>query len=148
MPKTKRGEHYEIDWFGEEVKLEIEGATNESLRATAFFIESEARQNIQRNNQIDTSFMINSGYVRTGQESTYGATDQTGRYTNKTGDSVERRLAPQIQLGKKDVALVAFGANYALWQELIQPFLFPALEMGKKEVGGIITKTSKKKGLT
>jgi hypothetical protein len=148
MPKTKRGENYEIDWFEEEVSFQIKGATDESIRAAAFWIESEARQNIQRNNQIDTSFMINSGYVRTEKDSTYSETQSSGQFTNKQGDPVERDRAPQIQLPKGQTALVAFGANYTLWQELIQPFLFPALEAAKRQTGGIIEKTAKKKGLT
>jgi hypothetical protein len=148
MPKTKRGEHYEIDWFGDEVAFKIKGATDESIRAAAFWIESESRQNIQRNGQIDTSFMINSGYVRTEKETTYGSTQTSGSYTNKEGENVERDRAPEIQLPKGQTALVAFGANYTLWQELIQPFLFPALESAKRVTGGIIEKTAKKKGLT
>jgi hypothetical protein len=143
-----RGEDYEIDWFEEDVALEIAGATQETLRKAAFFLEAEARLNIQRNGQIDTSFMINSSYVVTPDASTYGDTNPTGRYTSaKQAAAVDRERAPAASLPGRQGALVAFAAVYTFWQELQQPFLFPALESTQKAMGGIIKRTAKEKGL-
>ena len=149
MSKTQKTDDGKLNWFGEEVFLKVKNATDETVRGAAFQTLNYAKLNIQRNGQIDTSFMWNSGYVRTHKgESSYQQTHSSGaRISRKTGELVERDRAPEQPLPNGVGALVAFGAVYAFWQELQQPFLYPALEQTQREMGAIIERVKKQENL-
>lgn len=149
MSKKIKSEDGELNWFGEEVFLKVKDATDETVRAAAFQTLNYAKLNIRRNGQIDTSFMWNSGYVRTNRgESSYQQTQGSGeRFSRKSGELVERERAPEQRLPNGVGALVAFGAIYAFWQELQQPFLYPALEQTQQDMGAIIERVKKQEEL-
>jgi len=139
MPK-KKVQGGEIDWFEEEVFLKIEGASEEVIRSAAFQILNHAKINIQQNGQIDTSAMWNSGYILIhGQEDTYAEARGDAESANPDAE-----VAPKVTLPTDALASVAFGVNYAFWQELKNPFLFPALQQTEKEMGGIIKKVKRR----
>lgn len=112
-----------------EAVLKVEDASEAALAALAFQIEAQTKANIQANGQIDTGFMLNSVYSlaraqHTGA-TTHDSTWKSGKYTNKAGDSVSRKRAPRRTLGEATAA-VAVGANYAIFQEEKNSFLFKA----------------------
>lgn len=80
---------------------------------------------------VDTGFMKNSFYIRTATGiDTYGATWDSGEYTNREGDSVKRKKAPPAELGDHE-ALIANAAPYAIYLEIENSFLFTALEASR-----------------
>jgi len=126
----------------DEVRVTIKDATEEVLQAVAFQIEAYAKVNIQANGQIDTGFMLNSVYVVHRQSSGFGAAKsvaQSKTISRKTGETVDKSkaMSPEYQLEPKFAAAVIVGANYAIYQELGQPFLFPAGEQAARDAGGV-----------
>jgi len=113
-----------VDWRKNDVIAVIEGATDEALAAMAFEIEGLTKINVQGNGQIDTGFMLNSVYATTPTASSVGAS--SGTYTDRTGRSVERTAAAPISAQAGEAA-VHVAAEYAVFQEVKKPFLYPAL---------------------
>ena len=108
----------------------MDDATVEAARALAYRILEHAQANIRKNDQIDTGFMVNSGYVIWPDGSDYDAakgaaenqtTDKDGKPVDHTGD-----MAEVFQLPADASAGVVFGAIYSVYQENINPFLYPA----------------------
>lgn len=125
MPRSARPN---INWYENKVRVEVDRITRRGLLAIAHQIEGQTKVNITDNGQVETGFLRNSVYVTGLGESSYGQANQSGEYTSqKSGDVVERELAPEISNDDKSVAIVA-GANYAIYQEMEDSFLFRALE--------------------
>jgi hypothetical protein len=118
-----------LDWKGKAVQLKVENVGQKGLEAMVFDLEGRTKDQIRANGQIDTSFMVNSVYTvtRAGQ-STYESASTTGTYTNKAGEDVERTKAPQAALPNDAAALVAVGAEYAVFQESKKSFLYVSAE--------------------
>ena len=53
-----------VEWFGDDVKLKLEGATDEMIKKAAFLVEGQAKVNITVNGQVDTGFMRASVYTK------------------------------------------------------------------------------------
>lgn len=140
---TKSGE---VFWYGQELMLKLDQMTREAIAALAFHIEGEIKANIHANDQVDTGFMVNTVYTVTEDASGYTAVWQSGEYAGKEGDRVKRELAPEAKLPGEYDALVAVGADYALFQEFQQPFIFPAFLKAAKEAGGILQTVAKENG--
>lgn len=117
----------EVNWYADAVYIALDKAEDALAEQVLILLDEEVKLAINRNDQIDTGFMINSAYWRTRNRSTYGGTWETGRYKDREGDPVARGRAPEAELGG---ALGVFGvaAEYAIFQELLQPFLWPALQ--------------------
>ena len=133
MPEVKAEVNLRLD----HVNVIVEKATEEALAALALQIEGQAKANIADNDQIDTGFMMNSVYTITRRDSTYNAADPSGKYTNKAGESVGRKLAPEERLPSDATAGVIVGASYAIYQEQSDSFLFKAAEQVAQQAGGI-----------
>jgi hypothetical protein len=106
-------------------------------------IDGQTKLNIVANDQVDTGFMVNSVYFATEEGSSYGETDEAGLFPNRQGDLVAREMAPEAPLPDNFAALVCVGASYAIYQEMVDPFLYPALVQVAGEAGGIIEKAAK-----
>ncbi|MCB8988084.1 MAG: hypothetical protein H6661_10095 [Ardenticatenaceae bacterium] len=143
---TKRGK---VNWYAEDVMLKFTKLSERALEAAAFRVEYWAKININTNDQIDTGFMANSVYVVTEEGSSYAATMSNGAYPwrpQKHGGVTgvaQREMAPEAPLPDGKAALVCVGANYAIFQEQQQPFLYPALLAVKSEMKGIIETVAK-----
>ncbi len=122
-----------VNWYEEDVLAWAENLTEELLAQTAARVAQETILNINENDQIDTGFMINTVYFRTQDSSTYGETAESGVRSwdpGKHGGQAGERLtekAPEAEVPGDMVALVAVGANYAIYQEMSQSFLYAAL---------------------
>lgn len=136
-----------VDWYGDEVALVLENATKRGLEALAAVIDGDTKINIVENDQVDTGFMVNSVYHAGESNSTYAEASKTGDYANREGDMVARELAPEAPLPASAGALICVGARYAIYQEMQQPFLYPALLSGAQKSGGVIEATAKAEGL-
>jgi hypothetical protein len=139
----------EVTLYLDHVKVVVDDATDEVLKALAFRITERAQLNIRANDQIDTAFMVNSVYPIWKDGSDYGkakasaesrtTSAKTGRTVDHTGD-----MAPEERLGDADAAVVV-GANYAIYQEAANPFLWPAGEKAAAEFGGEAERVYKEK---
>lgn len=137
----------QVDWYGQDVILAIETATRRGLEALAAVIDGQTKINIVANDQVDTGFMVNSVYYASEATSTYNTADPSGNYPNKRGDLVQREMAPEAKLIDEALALVCVGANYAIYQEMATPFLYPALLAGVSMAGGTLQTAAKEDGL-
>ena len=138
-------EDVEVKLYLDHVRVEVEKATIEVLKALGFRIVERAQLNIRSNDQIDTGFMVNSiypiwvdgsGYSKAaGQAAEQTHSKKTGREVDHTND-----MAPEEQLPSDAAAGVVVGAVYAIYQEALNPFLYPAAEQSASEFGGIAEK--------
>lgn len=142
-----------FNWYGKEVKLLIKNATEDALESTAFLIEGAAKVRISTNQQVDTGFMLNSVYTKTRRSSGYSGIWPTGRYPQSPakhgGDSspVPREPQSEVQFVSDDqFAAVAVGAEYGIYQESKQSFLYQALLDVAPQVGGMIQESIKQVG--
>lgn len=139
-----------VNWFAEDAILSFGEASQDFVEDIAFRVEEHTKIRIERNKQVDTGFMLNSVYVILPKSDTYNKTKPTGSYkSRKTGRMVKQARAPKVGVKPKRGALVVVGANYAVFNELRKPFLFPALEDVAGEVAeSEIQKVARKRRLT
>lgn len=131
-------------WYLDEVRVKIEGATQEALNALALQLEGLTKINIQQNGQIDTGFMLNSVYSRFPDQSSYGdAVAGAMAAAGKAG--VEREFGPEEALPEGVGAMVVVGAGYAIYQEAQQSFLYRAAEELARQAGGTVEGVFKEK---
>ena len=149
MATKSGGPAHEVNWYDEDVFLYVEGQTARAVEALAAHIEGLAKIHIVQNDQVDTGFMVNSVYHATAGGSTYGQTMAAGAYPwnpqkhgGAQGTAVVEK-APEAPLPAGYDALVCVGANYAIFQEQQQPFLYPALLQAAAEAEGVIQKAVK-----
>lgn len=127
----------------------IQGATDRLMTAIALQTEAHAKDNIVANDQIDTGFMLNSVYTLTPEQgSSYGRTWASGKYqSKKSGRTIEQERAPETALEAEALAAVAAGANYAIYQELQNSFLYRALEQVQGDVDALGDEARRELGL-
>ena len=127
-----------VDWYENDVLLKIAGATDDVLNALALYVEGEAKINME----VDTGFMRNATYTILVGGDVGTPSWESGSYKNRAGRSVPRnRVAvPAVPPG---AAAVHMAAEYSIFQELINPSLYPALEKAKKQAKGIIEEIGK-----
>ena len=104
-----------VNWYKNDVMAFVTEASEEALVALGFAIEGQAKANIVANDQVDTGFMLNSGYVIGGDVDTYSFVDED--------DSKSPEAIPP-----DNGAVVAFAADYALFQEMRNSFLYKAVD--------------------
>ena len=122
--------NYTIHWHDRQAILQVEKATEAALAELAFWIEGRTKGNIQQNGQIDTGFMLNSTHTltKTGGD-TYGQARAAA-----TARNPKAAMAPKASLGQAQAAVVV-GANYAIYQETKNSFLFKAGRQALAQVG-------------
>ena len=112
-----------VNWYQDRVILSVDKATDEMLTKLAFQIEGQAKVNIRDNGQIDTGFMVNSVYaVPPGGGSDYAEAQGAAEARNPKAVMLAETQAPE------GGAAVAAGAEYAVYQEMANSFLYRALE--------------------
>ncbi|MCA9941637.1 MAG: hypothetical protein KC418_23515, partial [Anaerolineales bacterium] len=67
-----------LTWRKREVMLAVKDATAAGMNKLALRVESEAKQNIVANDQVDTGFMLNTVYHVSRLSNSYPATDAPG----------------------------------------------------------------------
>ncbi len=118
-----------VVWYGDKVRREVQDDINRALTAVALQIEAQAKVEITNNRQIDTGFLRNTGYTIAPERNTFNEVDASGQYTSRrTGQTVRRERVPAPVTPEKGEAIVGFAADYAVYQELRNSFLFRAAE--------------------
>lgn len=129
----------QVNWYRDRVNVKVDEAEADLVTLLALHIEELAKVNINQapgasgQGLIDTGFMINSVYTVTPGGDSYDQAWTSGAYTNKAGQEVERNLAQKVQLESGDLAMVAVGADYAIFQEQIHGFLIKAAEAAAQQ---------------
>lgn len=120
-----------INWYREKVLAALKDAEGEVLATLAFRALEHAMTNVQANDQIDTGFMLNSGYAVSSKRDNYAEAmaDAAAR--------APREAAPKVQPGQNE-SIAGFAAEYAVYQEMRQTFLFKGAEQAGDELGAII----------
>jgi hypothetical protein len=134
---------HQVNWYGEEVKLTIAGASRQLLVEVAHRVEEHTKINITNNNQVDTGFMRNSVYVSAPNESNYNTakSEAAGRNPNAT-------MGPEATPPNENTVVVAVGAEYAVFQEIQNSFLLLAVEQTAGEgIGREVEVVRKQHGL-
>lgn len=126
----------QVNWYGERVILRVKDATREILGQLALRGEGLAKENIQANNQIDTGFMLNTVYSVL-PDGAASPTWESGQYMDSSGKLVQRNAGTPAPVGP-EAAAVGCVAEYAVFQELANSFLYRAMEQLVSEGTGII----------
>lgn len=113
---------------------------NNMITAVALQVEGQAKINVVANNQVDTGFMLNSIYTVAPERSTYRQAWQTGDYKGQASTAEHRELEGQMS-AEPNVALVVVGAEYGLFQEIRNSFLYRALDMVSAMPGATVRQT-------
>lgn len=117
-----------VKWYEQDVLLRVENASAEFLLALGFQVEAEAKVRAP----VDTGFLRNSSYVNGAGQNTFVPRHDGDRETVGSAQSAEDGVA------------VGFGADYAVYVEANQPFLYPALQSVAQQAEGIIEAVGRK----
>lgn len=133
----------QINWYENDVRLVVEDASAEMVSQLAFQTLGQAQINIQQNGQIDTGFLLNSGYVVSERDDTFGNTDPSGAYPSRKGGGTVQRVRVDQPRTPNDEggAVVGFAAEYAIYQEMQNTYLYRALEQVAAQGGSTVQVT-------
>ncbi len=112
------------------IKKVVAAASDDLLTRLALQVAGQTKANIVANDQVDTGFMLNTVYTLTPDgKSTYGETWESGNYLGrKTGEMEARDKVFEPAAPEENEALIGVAADYAVFQEIENSFLFRALE--------------------
>lgn len=119
MPNNVR-----VDWYEHDVLIRTAQANREILLAIAHQTEAEAKVRAR----VDTGFMRNSAYVNGAGENSFVARSEDGH---------ETAPGPEHPQDDNEVIL-GFAANYTIYVEALDPFVYPAAELVAQQAAGII----------
>lgn len=114
-----------LKWYASNVKATFKRPIADGLTNVAMLTRRQARRNLTENDQVDTKFLWNSIYVATPEKMTPIPPD--GEYlAKKSGRMEKRHSGPIVQ--PKEGAHVGVAADYGVYVELDNSFLFRAIE--------------------
>ncbi len=123
----------DVKWYGDSILAQVKVAGQRMADEAALQIEAQTAVEIVSNGQVDTGFMLNSVYSVTSGGSSFNPGQAERAY--------------RIALPPPDVpeggAVVGVAAEYALWQELENSFLFRAAEIVAGTMGAPIIDAGK-----
>lgn len=120
----------DVNWYENDLRIAIDNASDEFLRALALQITGEAKIDAP----VDTGFLRNTDYIIAPGMNTFRTQDgPEGRSTVNSAPSVG---------GKEAVA--GFAADYAIHAEVRKPFIYPALLRVQSQAGGIIEQSGRR----
>lgn len=131
-----------VDWYGDDVLLQVRDATADGLLAAAFQVEAQAKVNVVANGQVDTGFMLNAIYAAGIDESDYAQARGEAEAQNPDASMAAEERPPDDL-----TVLVAAAAEYAIYQEITNSFLYRALEQVAPQVGGHVETAAGEHGL-
>lgn len=114
----------DVNWYQDKVMAAVKDAEQEFLLALAFQVEAEAKVNAP----VDTGFMRNSSYVVGAGQNTF--------VPRHDGDK-ETTPSPATPQDDQEV-VIGFAADYTIYVESTQPFIYPALQSVVAQAGGTI----------
>jgi hypothetical protein len=138
----------EARFYDQQIQALGQSALDLLAEALASYVEGAAKAHINGNNQIDTGFMANSVYTVAKSGSNYGNTWPDGEYEGiKGGGKSLHEKGPEQNLGGDTLAIVAVGADYAVYQENANSFLAAAVQDVQGALPGIVKAVKGELGL-
>ena len=125
-----------VQWFGDKVHNIINKRAQKAIEALAYDVRENARQNLQAGDHIDTRFLYNSIYEATPNGPT--PIHPSGEYTSTKGNGTVRRDNGEIVTVGRG-AFVGAAASYAAYVEMVDPFLYPAIEQTRGAADKVLT---------
>lgn len=116
-----------VNWYEQDVVVTANNAMEEALLALAFQIEAAAKVDAP----VDTGFMRNASYVVGGDTNTFQV-----RSEEHNGRRYETATHPEP--APPSGVTVGFAADYTIFVETQQPFLYPAAQRVASQAGGTI----------
>lgn len=113
-----------VQWFGDKAFLFFNKRAQKGVEALAYDVRERARRNLEADGHIDTKFLYNSIYVATPNGTS--PIHPSGEYTNREGDQVRRNNGEIVSVRRG--AFVGAAADYAIYVELMDSFLWRAIE--------------------
>ena len=127
--------NYTLDWRADEVILALEGATREGLLALAYQLEGEIK--VGATPSVDTGFMRNSTYVHSSEASSFQAQSKVLK-SNKTGQKSLHQTVNAPPPADDETVYVGVAADYAIYRESVDPFVYPALQRVARTAGATV----------
>ena len=124
-------------FYTKRVMQAAQAAADDAVTALAFQVEGQAKINVRENGQIDTGFMLNSIYTVAPEGNTYRQAWTTGDYASTKNEGAEYRELGGEMSAREHMALVVVGAEYGLFQETRNSFLYRALDMVSADSLGV-----------
>ena len=124
-----------VNWYEEDALLAIDNATDEMVTSLAFLVEGYAKVEAK----VDTGFMRNAIYTIPAASSPRDKGPASGTFqSGKTGEMVERRRVNEVPKLPERTAAVHAAAEYTIYREMEDQFLYKALEKVRKDTPGVI----------
>lgn len=125
-----------VKWFANQVKQFVNREAQRGVEALAFDVRERARRNLENGGHIDTKFLYNSVYVSTPKGTS--PIPPSGTYASLKGHGQVRREAAE-PVTVSQGAFVGAAADYAVFVEIADPFLFPAIEETRGAADSVLT---------
>ena len=122
-----------LNWYGKEVSLLLENASEELLTAAAFQGEALIKTDVDL--PVDTGFMRNAVYA-------IGTESHRDKAVADALAVANRELAPEPDVPDGEAAIHA-AAEYTIYQENKHNFIYHGLERLGRDMGGIVSAVEK-----
>lgn len=125
-----------VKWFADKVHLVINKRAQTVIEDLAYEVRDNARKILEEDDHIDTRFLYNSIYVSTPNGSS--PIHPSGTYTSTKGNGqVRRENGPIVNVSRG--AFVGAAADYAIYVELQDSFIYRALEETRGAASKVLT---------
>jgi hypothetical protein len=123
-------EDAEVHLHLDHVLMRVGAEVSAGMAAIAYQIEGRAKVKVVENDQIDTGFMLNAIYPVTKKGSGFmlAATQAEAKADREVIDET---------MPSEDEAMVVAGANYSIYQEMRQSFLYAGALDVANDLGGL-----------
>ena len=125
----------EVNWYENDAILKIDNATDELVTKLAFLVEGYAKVEAK----VDTGFMRNAIYTVPAATAPRKTGAASGQYqSKKTGEMVERNRVNEVPKLPPLTAAVHAAAEYTIYREMEDHFLYDALVKVQQDTPGVI----------
>ncbi len=127
-----------VNWYAENIIARVKNATQEILEGLAI----ETLADAQERAPVDTGFMKESGYIDGEETGTFNS--RTATLTSpKTGQTRDYETVFSPPPREENEVTVGFAADYSIFVESDQPFLYPALTSVSQSAKAIIERVGR-----
>jgi hypothetical protein len=123
-----------VDWHTERVILVLNNSIAGVLKDAAIKVANRAAVQVSVNNQVDTGFMMNAIYAIWADGSNHDSAEAEAK------SKADRPFADAPPLPDQDSSAVHGAAEYTVYQEMINSFMYRAFEQYVSEYGGSVEK--------
>jgi len=124
-----------VNWYEQDALLQVDAASAELVTKLAFLVEGYAKVNAK----VDTGFMRNAIYTIPARGRPRETGPSSGSFRSKaTGEMVERKRVSGVPQIPDGYAAVHSAAEYSIYREVTDHFLYNALVKVRLVAPGVI----------